>query len=61
MASQIQKLKSEFEAFKKEVINILEEINSYLHEKDTLGPERIKTERIKGLINSLKEETKNEG
>jgi len=54
MASQIQKLRFEFQTFKKEVLGIFEEIVDYLHEKDVLGPERVKTERIKKLIESLK-------
>ena len=55
MASQIQQLKKEFHSFKKEVIGILEELCDYLYEKDVLGMERVKTERIKTLIKSLKE------
>lgn len=54
MATQLQKLKSEFRTFKSEVIEILEKVVDYLHEKDVLGSERVRTERLKALINSLK-------
>lgn len=54
MATGLQKLRFEFQNFKSEVIEILEKINDYNHEKDVLGPERQKTEKIKELINSLK-------
>ena len=56
MASPIQKLKKEFQAFKKETIEILEELNDYNYEKDVLGTERVKSKRIKKLIKSLKGE-----
>ncbi len=56
MATQLQKLKSEFQTFKSKVIEILEKINNYNHEKDVLGPERTRTEKLKTLINSLKGE-----
>ena len=52
--SQVDYLRIEFKAFKNDVIRILEEINNYNHDRDTLGMERMKTEKIKGLINSLK-------
>lgn len=52
--SQIQILRDEFEAFKVDVIKILEETLDYLYEKDVLGMERSKTEKIKRLIESLK-------
>ena len=52
--SQIQILRSEFEAFKVAVIKILEETLEYLWTKDVLGMERTKTEKIKRLIDSLK-------
>lgn len=52
--SLVQELRKEFTAFKNGVIRILEEINNYNHERDTLGIERVKTEKIKRLINSLK-------
>ena len=55
MATQLQKLRSEFQTFKSEVVKILEEINDYNYEKDVLGPERTRTEKLKTLINSLKE------
>ena len=57
--SQIQKLKTEFEmfkTFKKEVVEVLEALNNYNFEKDTLGTERVKSEQIRKLINSLKGE-----
>jgi len=54
--SQIQRLTSKFQAFRREVIGILEEINNYLHERDVLGSERVKSEKIRKRINSLKEE-----
>ena len=54
MATGLQKLKLEFQNFKSEVIEILEEINDYNYTKDVLGPERIRTEKLKQLINSLK-------
>lgn len=54
MATGLQKLKSEFQTFKSEVIEILEKINNYNYEKDVLGPERTRTEKLKTLINSLK-------
>ena len=53
--SQIQVLRDEFRAFKIAVIKILEETLDYLWTKDVLGMERTKTEKIKRLINSLKE------
>lgn len=55
MASEIQQLKKKFQGFKKEVIGILEELCDYLYERDVLGTERKKAERIKELIKSLKE------
>lgn len=52
--SLVQDLRKEFTAFKNNVIVILEEINIYNFEKDTLGMERVKTQKIRRLINSLK-------
>ena len=52
--SLVQELRKEFTAFKNNVIVILEEINIYNFEKDTLGMERAKTQKIRRLINSLK-------
>jgi len=54
--SQIQELKTEFRAFKSKAVEILEKLNRYNYEKDTLGIERIKSQEILKLINSLKGE-----
>jgi len=54
--SQIQELKTEFRAFKSKTIEILEALNRYNYEKDTLGLERVKAREIQKLINSLKGE-----
>ena len=52
--SQVQELRKEFRAFKNDVIKVLEEVIDYLWQKDVLGMERAKTEKIRRLINSLK-------
>jgi len=54
--SQIQELKTEFRAFKSKAVEILEKLNRYNFEKDTLGLERVKAREIQKLINSLKGE-----
>lgn len=53
--SQIHKLRTEFMMFKREVASIFEELNNYNYERDTLGTERVKSEKIRKRINSLKE------
>jgi hypothetical protein len=52
--SQIQELRTDFQSFKKEAIRILEALNDYNSEKDTLGTERVKSEEIRKRINLLK-------
>lgn len=54
--SQIQELRTEFQSFKKEALDIFEEIVDYLWQKDTLGTERVRSEEIKKQIKSLKGE-----
>ena len=61
--SQIQIVRTEIMMLKRKVIKaveIIEQINDYNHEKDVLGPERMKSERIRELINSLKDSLKGE-
>lgn len=54
--TQIQKLKSEFQDFKDKTIEILNRLNRYNYETNTLGMERMKSRETQKLINSLKGE-----